>query len=205
MARAAARRRGQSSHSGTDSGCGRQGRGRGARGVSVQRGRSPLCTAKTFQRRAAMPSRDTLHASDCALSNRTTLRLKLRVCHRGSRKRSGCVSAGAAHGVLCARSVRRAVGAAGPPGCAPSVGACGSVRAARGTGRARRLSAPAERSVGTPDRRGDVSDSGGRGPHSRAFRPTCPLTLRLFSLRPRIPDPSTRLSSWANLKIQVHS
>lgn len=154
MARAAARRRGQSSHSGTESGCGRQGRGRGARGVSVQRGRSPLCTAKTFQRRAAMPSRDTLHASDCALSNRTTLRLKLRVCHRGSRKRSGCVSAGAAHGVLCARSVRRAVGAAGPPGCAPSVGACGSVRAARGTGRARRLSAPAERSVGTPDRRG---------------------------------------------------
>lgn len=131
MARAAARRRGQSSHSGTESGCGRQGRGRGARGVSVQRGRSPLCTAKTFQRRAAMPSRDTLHASDCALSNRTTLRLKLRVCHRGSRKRSGCVSAGAARGVLCARSVRRAVGAAGPRGCAPSVGARGSVRAAR--------------------------------------------------------------------------
>lgn len=189
MARAAARRRGQSSHSGTESGCGRQGRGRGARGVSVQRGRSPLCTAKTFQRRAAMPSRDTLHASDCALSNRTTLRLKLRVCHRGSRKRSGCVSAGAAHGVLCARSVRRAVGAAGPPGCA-----AGAVP-----------SAPAERSVGSPDRCGDVSDSGGRGPHSWAFRPTCPLTLRLFSLRPRIPDPSTRLSSWANLKIQVHS
>lgn len=202
MARAAARRRGQSSHSGTESGCGRQGRGRGARGVSVQRGRSPLCTAKTFQRRAAMPSRDTLHDTDCALSNRTTLRLKLRVCHRGSRKRSGCVSAGAARGVLCARSVRRAVGAAGPPGCAPSVGACGSVRAARqGPCRLRPRNVPsAPRTAG-----GDVSDSGGRGPHSRAFRPTCPLTLRLFSLRPRIPDPSTRLSSWANLKIQVHS
>lgn len=135
MARAAARRRGQSSHSGTESGCGRQGRGRGARGVSVQRGRSPLCTAKTFQRRAAMPSRDTLHASDCALSNRTTLRLKLRVCHRGSRKRSGCVSAGAAHGVLCARSVRRAWARPGL-GAAPPAWAHVALCALRGRGRA---------------------------------------------------------------------